>query len=119
MSLGDIYGKVTKSGNDRGINAVTRSSEDGSEFALGAQKDKKTIDLERKKAEIKTMEGQMVALNRQIVYADLHKTDYESYRKKKTEIETQIKRIDEHKRRLADEIRHLEASANLSARRHL
>ena len=119
MSLGDIYGKVTKSGNDKGVNAVTRSSEDGSEFIKGPAKDKKTVDLERKQAEVKSIEAQMIALDRDIVHADLHKTDYESYKLKKMEIQAKIKHLDECKRRLSDEIRRLERDIGLIGRHRL
>lgn len=119
MSLGDIYGKVTKSGNDRGVNAVTRSSEDGSEFVQGHAKDKNALDLERKRLGIKVIESKTIALHREIMNADLHKVDYASYRKKKSEIEAQIKTLDQSKHRLEDEIRRHEREVSIKAKRHL
>lgn len=119
MSLGDVYGRVTKSGNDKQVNMVTRSSEDGSEFMDTRAKDKKSLNLEHKREELNAIESQMTALHREIIHADLHKTDYESYKQKKIVIEAEIKKLDQNKRRLADEIHRLERDVLIVGKRHL
>ncbi len=119
MTLGDVYGRVNKSGIDKGVNTVTRSSEDGSDKVVTAPVGAALV-LSNKKKEIILLDKETSELQRKLVNADLHKTtDPMVFRRIKAGIEGRMKQIDMIKRRIEGEIRHLESSANLASRRHL
>ncbi len=119
MTLGDVYGRVNKSGNEKGVNAVTRSSEDGSDKKEEAPTGP-ALALAHKRAEIVAMDKETATLRRKLVNEDLHKsTDPIVFRRVKAGIEGKLKQIEMEKHRVEGEIRHLESASKLSARRHL
>jgi len=119
MTLGDIYGKVNKSGNDRMVNSVTRSSEDGSNHIAKAPTGA-ALTLSHKQAEKTAYEKEVAVLRRKLVAAGLHKTtDASVFEREKALIEARLKHIDMEIRRIEGEMRHLQTSAGLEAKRRI
>ncbi|MFA6050784.1 MAG: hypothetical protein WC761_06370 [Candidatus Paceibacterota bacterium] len=119
MTLGDIYGKVNKSGNDRTVNSVTRSSEDGSNHAAKAPTGA-ALTLLHKHAEKAAYEKEVAVLRRKLVASGLHKsTDASVFAREKTQIEARLKHIDMEIRRIDGEMRHLQTTVGLEAKRHI
>lgn len=120
MSLGDVYGKVNRSGTGSSVNAVTRSSEDGSEFLNNVKKSREELNLIRKNNELASFDKQVADLKRTLMNAELHKSaDGGEYRLLKTQIESKLRQIDQTRRKTADEIRHLEQAIRNEARRRM
>lgn len=117
MSLGDVYGKVNKSGNDSGYSHASRSSEDGTPERVAAPTGAE-LKLKDKQREMESLDREVTGLKRELVNADLHKTpDGREFMQIKERIEGKLRQIDEHKRRLHDEIHRLET--NLRIQKHI
>ncbi len=108
MSLGDVYGKVNSSGNDRGWSGKSLSSEDGTPDKSAAPS-AADLKIAEKHREMEALDKETIGLKRELVNADLHKTpDGRDFLQAKAQIQGRLRQIDEHKRRLHDEIHRLE-----------
>jgi len=119
MSLGDVYGKVNKSGFEKQVNTVTRSSEDGTP-AFSVTLNANATALVHKKKELESFDKQIADLRRKLESANLHKTtDPTIFPRIKAEIEGKLRAIDQAKRRIVDEIHRLEIGERNVGRKHL
>ena len=119
MTLGDVYGKVNRSGNDAHGRPLHRSSEDGSDASVVKKTSPTALILAQKRLDKQMIEKQIIDFHREILSADLHKKDNVSFLETKKDLDTKIKTLDQSKRRLNDEIRRLESSVNIEEKRYM